>query len=147
MHLNRYFVSGTESGAGYCKSASGSSMGDINNSQLLFNSAHINGEWVLSRSGRVFDVLNPATLQVITSVPDMDVDDLEAAISAAHTAFQTWSQTTVKVSTKLWNTFTVVATLCRKVTIEFNFKTRVYRKFLFLISKSKKPLFYIIMYI
>lgn len=69
---------------------------------LLFSSAYINGEWVQAKSGNVFDILNPATLEVIASVPDMDVVDVENAICYAHDAFQTWNSTTVKVSMNLY---------------------------------------------
>lgn len=65
-------------------------------SPLLFNSAFINADWVQAKSGNVFDVLNPATLEVITCVPDMDVVDVELAITAAHKAFESWSSTTAK---------------------------------------------------
>lgn len=65
---------------------------------LLFSSGYINGEWVQAKSGNVFDVLNPATLEVISSVPNMCSVDVEEAISAAHSAFKAWSSTTAKVS-------------------------------------------------
>lgn len=81
---------------------------DSSNCQLLFESAYVNGEWVGSKSGKVFDILNPTTLQVITSVPDMDVVDLEVAILAAHNAFQSWSVTTAKVSAKLFTNTHVI---------------------------------------
>lgn len=63
---------------------------------MLFNSAYINGAWVQAKSGNVFEILNPATLEVITSVPDMDVGDVEEAIRAASKAFESWSTTTAK---------------------------------------------------
>lgn len=43
-------------------------------------------------------MFNPATTQVIASVPDMDVNDTEVAISAAKEAFKTWGVVTAKVS-------------------------------------------------
>lgn len=51
-----------------------------------------------AKSGRTFEVFNPATAQVIASVPDMDVTDTEIAISAAKEAFKTWGVVTAKVS-------------------------------------------------
>lgn len=36
-------------------------------------------------------------IQVVGSVPDMVEQDAQAAIDAAHTAFQTWKKTTAKV--------------------------------------------------
>lgn len=51
-----------------------------------------------AKSGSSFEVFNPATTQVIASVPDMDVTDTEIAISAAKEAFKTWGVVTAKVS-------------------------------------------------
>uniref|UniRef100_A0A1B6JYT7 Succinate-semialdehyde dehydrogenase n=1 Tax=Homalodisca liturata TaxID=320908 RepID=A0A1B6JYT7_9HEMI len=64
--------------------------------KLLKTKGFINGEWVSARSGKTFEVTNPATTQVIASVPDMDVTDTETAIAAANEAFQSWGNTTAK---------------------------------------------------
>lgn len=66
--------------------------------KLLKTKAFVNGEWVSAKSGRTFEVFNPATTQVIASVPDMDVTDTKIAISAAKEAFKTWGVVTAKVS-------------------------------------------------
>jgi len=42
-------------------------------------------------------VVNPADGTVIGSVPDMVSVDVQQAVEAAHTAFQTWKLTTAKV--------------------------------------------------
>lgn len=42
-----------------------------------------------------FDVLNPATEEVIASVPDATPEDLDAAIAAARAAFPGWSATPI----------------------------------------------------
>jgi succinate-semialdehyde dehydrogenase/glutarate-semialdehyde dehydrogenase len=54
----------------------------------------INGEWVEATSGRRFEVTNPATGEVIDTVPDGGADDARAAVAAADAAFDSWSQTT-----------------------------------------------------
>ena len=54
----------------------------------------INGEWADAVSDATFDVTNPATGEVIGSVPDGGADDATAAIAAADEAFGPWSQTT-----------------------------------------------------
>lgn len=54
----------------------------------------INGEWVDARSGKQFDVINPATGDKIGEMPDGDGTDTAAAISAADAAFPRWSTTT-----------------------------------------------------
>jgi len=54
----------------------------------------INGEWVDAIGGATFDVTNPATGEVIGSMPDGGADDAKAAIGAAHDAFGAWSTST-----------------------------------------------------
>ncbi len=53
----------------------------------------IDGELVPAGTGRTFDNVNPATEEVIGSVPDADATDVERAIGAARRAFDTtdWS--------------------------------------------------------
>ena len=54
----------------------------------------IGGEWVDSASGRRLDVVNPANGKVIASVPASDTEDVDRAVNAAATAFETWQKTT-----------------------------------------------------
>ena len=54
----------------------------------------IDGAWVEARSGETFDVTNPATGEVIGTVPAGDATDAAAAIDAANRAFPAWSSTT-----------------------------------------------------
>ena len=54
----------------------------------------IDGSWNDARSGRAFEVTDPATGEVIGSVPDGDADDARDAIAAADAAFGVWSSTT-----------------------------------------------------
>ncbi|MBF8290298.1 MAG: NAD-dependent aldehyde dehydrogenase [Chloroflexi bacterium] len=54
----------------------------------------INGQWVDSASGRTLAVENPANGQVIANVPASDGEDVDRAVQAAATAFQTWQHTT-----------------------------------------------------
>ncbi|PSR36933.1 MAG: succinate-semialdehyde dehydrogenase (NADP(+)) [Sulfobacillus thermosulfidooxidans] len=58
----------------------------IANAQLF-----IGGEWVQSASGTYFDVINPATEQVIARVPDAGPDDMRRAIDAARAAQASWA--------------------------------------------------------
>lgn len=51
---------------------------------------YIDGSWVQADSGR-YDVLNPATEQVIASAPDASVTQVQQAIGAARSAFESWS--------------------------------------------------------
>ena len=54
----------------------------------------INGEWVEAQGGASFEVTNPATGEVIGSVPDGGAADATAAVDAAHGAFKEWANTT-----------------------------------------------------
>ncbi|MGH8396551.1 MAG: aldehyde dehydrogenase family protein, partial [Pseudomonas sp.] len=49
----------------------------------------INGEWVESRTTEWQDIVNPATQQVLARVPFSTPEEVNAAIDAAHRAFQT----------------------------------------------------------
>jgi phenylacetaldehyde dehydrogenase len=48
----------------------------------------INGQWVPARSGKTFDVINPATGQVIAQAAAGDASDIDAAVKAARQAFE-----------------------------------------------------------
>ena len=47
----------------------------------------VNGEWVSAESLATYDVINPATTQVIAKVPKGGVDDAKKAVDAAREAF------------------------------------------------------------
>src|SRR5258708_14302383 len=47
----------------------------------------INGQWVEAASGRSFAVYDPATGEVIASVPEGEKEDIDRAVRAARTAF------------------------------------------------------------
>jgi 1-pyrroline dehydrogenase len=54
----------------------------------------INGQWVDSASGKTLAVENPANGKVIANVPASDTEDVDRAVEAAATAFETWKNTT-----------------------------------------------------
>jgi betaine-aldehyde dehydrogenase len=47
----------------------------------------IEGEWVEARSGRTFEVMNPATGEPMATVPDAGSEDVDRAVKAARRAF------------------------------------------------------------
>jgi succinate-semialdehyde dehydrogenase/glutarate-semialdehyde dehydrogenase len=51
----------------------------------------IDGAWREGSTGRTFTVRNPATGQPIAEAPDGGLDDVRAAVEAAHRAFPAWS--------------------------------------------------------
>ena len=56
----------------------------------------INGEWCEAASGRAFEVTDPATGEVIGSMPDGDASDATRAVGAAENALAAWSATTAR---------------------------------------------------
>ena len=56
----------------------------------------VNGQWVGATSGATFEVVNPATGQVVESVADLSAADCVKAIDAAEAAFPAWAGLTAK---------------------------------------------------
>jgi len=52
----------------------------------------IGGEWQDAASGKTFDVINPATEEVIAGIPDAGREDMERAIEAAVAAQPVWGE-------------------------------------------------------
>ncbi|MEK9683851.1 MAG: NAD-dependent succinate-semialdehyde dehydrogenase [Rhodospirillaceae bacterium] len=61
----------------------------------------IDGEWRRAISGQTFDVRNPATGEILASVPDGSREDAEQAILAAHGAFPSWAGLTAYDRSKI----------------------------------------------
>ena len=62
------------------------------NNQLL---NFINGTWTRSAAGEALNIMNPATAQVLTTVPLSPGAEVDAAVQAAQTAFADWRHTPV----------------------------------------------------
>ena len=54
----------------------------------------INGDWLDASEGETTSVINPATEEEIAEVPKGTAADVDRAVAAARTAFESWSQTT-----------------------------------------------------
>ena len=61
---------------------------------LLKTSAYVNGEWITAASGKTFDVINPATGELLAAIPDMDRQDVRKAIDAADAAWPAYRELT-----------------------------------------------------
>ncbi|SNS26182.1 NAD-dependent succinate-semialdehyde dehydrogenase [Tropicimonas sediminicola] len=61
----------------------------------------IGGAWVGADSGKTIDVTNPATGEVIGTVPNCGADETNRAIAAASDAFRSWSKTDLLYRVKL----------------------------------------------
>ena len=57
---------------------------------LLLDKAYVWGKWIGADSGETFDVQNPATGEVLASVPRMGVAETRRAIAAAADAYPGW---------------------------------------------------------
>lgn len=51
---------------------------------------YINGQWLTGSDGEVIEVFNPATEEIIDSVPNGSAEDAVKAVQAAKNAFQEW---------------------------------------------------------
>jgi malonate-semialdehyde dehydrogenase (acetylating)/methylmalonate-semialdehyde dehydrogenase len=54
---------------------------------------YINGAWCRSAAGEHFDIFNPATAEVIATMPPSAAAEVDAAVQAAAAAFPAWRQT------------------------------------------------------
>jgi succinate-semialdehyde dehydrogenase/glutarate-semialdehyde dehydrogenase len=63
-------------------------------SMQIRSDAYIDGVW--RKDGARFEVHNPATQAVITTVPDLGAAETEEAVVAAHRAFPAWAAKTAK---------------------------------------------------
>lgn len=72
---------------------------------------YINGEWVDAGNNGTWDVINPATEDVVMNVPFGNADDCNAAIEAAEKAFPAWStETAYKRASILKNAADIIRT-------------------------------------
>ena len=56
----------------------------------------IGGEWRQATAHEEFEVVNPATEEVVDSVPAGPPEDVELAVATAKRAFAEWSRTDVE---------------------------------------------------
>ncbi|MCP1291001.1 MULTISPECIES: CoA-acylating methylmalonate-semialdehyde dehydrogenase [Chromobacterium] len=62
----------------------------------------IGGEFVESRSAEWRDIVNPATQEVLARVPMATQDEVDAAVSAAKTAFAGWKKTAIGARARIF---------------------------------------------
>lgn len=77
---------------------------------MNYTDLYIDGEWHKGSSGERFDIINPATEEVITSVASADIADADAALDAAEAAMKEWATRTPRarseVLRKAWELMT-----------------------------------------
>ena len=62
----------------------------LNDSSLFRQQAYVDGKWIDADSGASFEVTNPATGEVIGTVPDLGATETRRAIEAANNAWPAW---------------------------------------------------------
>ncbi len=65
-----------------------------------YDKFYINGEWIEPQGTDFLEVTNSATEEVMARIPEGTSDDVDAAVAAAKSAFETWSQTTAEERAK-----------------------------------------------
>ncbi|MFQ3347920.1 MAG: succinate-semialdehyde dehydrogenase/glutarate-semialdehyde dehydrogenase [Paracoccaceae bacterium] len=77
---------------------------------MNYTDLYIDGQWRSGQSGDRFDVINPATEEIITSVASAEIADADAALDAAETAMKEWASRTPRsrseVLRKVWELMT-----------------------------------------
>ena len=77
---------------------------------MEYTDLYINGTWTKGTSGERFDVINPATEEVLASVASADIADADAALDAAEAAMKDWAARTPRqrseVLRKAWELMT-----------------------------------------
>jgi succinate-semialdehyde dehydrogenase / glutarate-semialdehyde dehydrogenase len=68
----------------------------LGNPALFRQSAYVDGQWINARSGATIDVDNPATGEIIGTVPRMGAAETREAIEAANRALPAWRTKTGK---------------------------------------------------
>ena len=54
---------------------------------------YINGKWQKSSSGETYDVINPATEEIIGKASKANKEDIQKALKSAQQGFEVWKHT------------------------------------------------------
>lgn len=73
----------------------------MNQDNFIKTQAFVNGKWVSARTGKTFEVTNPATGEVIASIADMNREDVKEAIDAADAAWPQYRDLLAKERSEL----------------------------------------------
>ena len=73
----------------------------LKDKSLFVEQCYINGQWQSANNNKTIDVFNPATDQLIGTVPNMSTPETKHAIQSAALAFTKWKQTTAVERSKI----------------------------------------------
>ena len=68
----------------------------LQNASLFHQQAYVDGAWIDADNGEVITVTNPATREIVGTVPKMGAAETKRAIEAANKALPAWSALTAK---------------------------------------------------
>jgi succinate-semialdehyde dehydrogenase / glutarate-semialdehyde dehydrogenase len=68
----------------------------LKNPLLLRDRCLVDGHWISAANGKVIEVSNPATGEMIAAVPSLSETEVEHAVAASNRAFATWSTRSAK---------------------------------------------------
>ncbi|VVE70173.1 succinate-semialdehyde dehydrogenase [Pandoraea anapnoica] len=68
----------------------------LKDTHLFKTLAWVDGQWIAADSGKTFDVLDPATGEVLAKVPELGAEETTRAVSAAEAAQKAWAARTGK---------------------------------------------------
>lgn len=74
---------------------------NLKDAQLFKTQCYVNGQWIDADAGATITVTNPATGEVIGTVPQMAAAEARRAIEAAHAALPAWRVTLAKERARL----------------------------------------------
>lgn len=69
---------------------------NLSDPKLFRQQCFINGQWIDAASGETIDVTNPATGEVLGTIPKMGAEETKQAIDAANAAWPAWRAKTAK---------------------------------------------------
>ena len=82
---------------------------NLNDNTLFRQQAYVAGKWIDADNGETVDVTNPATNEVIGTVPDLGAAETKRAIEAANKAWPAWrAKTAAERSILLENWFSLI---------------------------------------
>ena len=68
----------------------------LKDGRLFRQAAYVDGKWIAAASGGTLSVDNPATSEILGTVPKLSAVETHSAIEAAHRAFPAWAKKTAK---------------------------------------------------
>jgi len=69
---------------------------ELKDPTLFRDACYIDGKWLAADSNQTIDVTNPASGEVLGTIPKMGADETRRAIDAANAAYPAWRAKTAK---------------------------------------------------